>query len=153
MWNETIVKKGNWLDGWVASCWRRRKGSRAERRGRRAALRMTANRRIWVVHLARRFPAARRSDAGIAQHGVARVRGAGRRLEHARMIAVGQHGSATAHHAIEATRDADGQALHAAGERAAVGRLDEQVHVIALHRKMDDAEAELAAAAAERRVN
>jgi len=67
-----------------------------------------------------------------------------------REVAVGEDvaDSATPE-AIERLRDADHQALHAAGELAAVVGLDDQVQVVLLDAELDQAEAGLGLAGAE----
>ena len=62
----------------------------------------------------------------------ARGRGSGRRTRRP-----------SGHHAVHATRDADGQALHSARQRELVGRLDDQVRVVALDGVVRDARTEL----------
>src|SRR5207249_1840745 len=61
-----------------------------------------------------------------------------------------EEGAGAGHEDVEGAGDADSEALQAAGERACIFRLDEQVDVIAHHGVVDEAEAELVAAAPER---
>jgi tRNA A-37 threonylcarbamoyl transferase component Bud32 len=48
----------------------------------------------------------------------------------------------SAHHLVEPLGDPDREALDRAGERAAVGRLDDEMDVVALDRELDDADVE-----------
>ena len=65
------------------------------------------------------------------------------------VVAVGEHRSAPAHHAVQGARHANLQALHGARERELVGRLDDEVDVVPLDREVNEAEAEPGAAAFE----
>ncbi len=65
------------------------------------------------------------------------------------VVAVGEHRSAPAHHAVQGARHANLQALHGARERELVRRLDDEVDVIPLNGEVNEAEAEPGAAAFE----
>ncbi len=60
--------------------------------------------------------------------------------ESARVIAIAPHGAASAEQAIDRTRDANGEASHAAREGACARCLDDQVNVIGLHGVVHHAE-------------
>ena len=75
----------------------------------------------------------------------------GGRAQNARVIAIVEHAAFAPHHPIEPPGDADRQALDRAGERAAVGRLDEEMDVITLDRELDDADVEAIATDPKRR--
>jgi hypothetical protein len=65
------------------------------------------------------------------------------------VLVVGKDCALAAHHAVQRLRDAHAKALHSASERPLVVRLDDEVKVVPLHRKVDQAEAEAIAAARE----
>src|SRR5262245_5550976 len=65
------------------------------------------------------------------------------------VVAVVEDGAAPPHDAVEPARDAHAEPLHAAGERALVLRLDEQVQVVPRHGIVHEAKAEAVAAAPE----
>ncbi len=77
----------------------------------------------------------------------------GGRAQHARVIAIVEHAAGPPHHPIEPLGDADREALDRAGERAAVGRRDQQMDVVALNREPDDADVEAIAAGPERHLD
>ena len=92
--------------------------------------------------------------AGVQQHrgqGVADLAG---RPEHPQVVAAVQDAPGTPEDPIRCPRQARGHGLHSSPERLLPGRLDEQVHVVALHRVLDHAEvaalARLAEASPER---
>src|SRR5205807_1721886 len=58
-----------------------------------------------------------------------------------RVIALGEHLAMPLHHAIEPTRHAHAEPAHPACQRAGVLRLDEQVHMVPLHRVVHQLEA------------
>ena len=66
----------------------------------------------------------------------------GGRAQNTRVITIVEHAALAPHHPVEPLGDADREALDRAGERAAVGRLDQQMDVVALDRKLDDAHVE-----------
>jgi hypothetical protein len=73
---------------------------------------------------------------------VPRLRG---RRDHLDVIAIREHlaaarPSAVAERSVDVTRRRDRKALHPAGERGLVLGLDDQVHVVALQRDVDDTE-------------
>jgi hypothetical protein len=77
----------------------------------------------------------------------------GGRTQHARVIAIVEHAAVAPHHPVEPFGDADREALDRAGERAAVGGLDEEMDVIALDRELDDADVEAIATDPKRRLD
>lgn len=72
-----------------------------------------------------------------------------RALQEPRVIAVGQHGSAPPRDPVDGAGEARADGLHAASERIAVARLDDQVRVIPLKRVVHEPEARPHAAACE----
>ena len=87
--------------------------------------------------------------ASVAEHVGKRVTHLPWGREHAMVEAVGEHLAATTERAVHRAGDADGEALHRAAQRASVLRLDDEMHVIALHRVLDDAAPEALARARE----
>jgi hypothetical protein len=77
----------------------------------------------------------------------------GGRVQHARVIAILEHAARAPHHLVEPLGDADREALDRAGERTAVGRLDQEMDVVALDRELDDADIEAIATDPERRLD
>ena len=77
----------------------------------------------------------------ILEHIGDRARDLRGRGEWPREVMVGKDAAAAAHQAIECPRHADGQPLHAAGERYLCVRLDDEMHVIALQREVHQAKA------------
>src|SRR5690606_12289517 len=59
--------------------------------------------------------------------------------ERAPVPAIRPEGTAPKDQAVHAARDANREAAHSGAESALVERLDQQVHVIGLHREVDDA--------------
>ena len=76
-----------------------------------------------------------------------------RRAQPARVVAVGEHRPAPAKDAVQPPRHAHLEPLHRPPERDLVGRLDDEVEVIALHREMNEPEAEADAPQLERARN
>src|SRR5438128_7274905 len=58
------------------------------------------------------------------------------------MVAIGEHGPAAVYHLVQGPGHAHFEALHRAGEGLGIGRLDDHVNVVPLHRKVHQAEAE-----------
>ncbi|MEM6274555.1 MAG: hypothetical protein AAF735_04875, partial [Myxococcota bacterium] len=54
------------------------------------------------------------------------------------MIAVGEETPRALEESVESLRETDVETLHAAGERTLRGRLDDDMHMIALHRVAND---------------
>jgi hypothetical protein len=65
----------------------------------------------------------------VEEHVGERVPDLGRRAEHVRVVAVGEHRPAPAHVAVQALREPDREALHPLGQGAAGVRLDDEVQV------------------------
>ncbi|MBI2388232.1 MAG: hypothetical protein HYV09_01335 [Deltaproteobacteria bacterium] len=62
-----------------------------------------------------------------------------RRREDACVIAIGEHPAARpTHHRVDAAREANAESLHPTRQDATVVRLDDHVHVVALHREVHD---------------
>src|SRR5882724_1392328 len=66
----------------------------------------------------------------------------GGRPQHVREVAVGENRAVTVHDAVEPLGDANAESLHAAREAPLILGLDDQVDVIALHRKVGDSHPE-----------
>jgi len=78
----------------------------------------------------------------VVQHVVQRMTHFTRRLEHVRVIAVAEHGSDSTPQAVECTRDADAEALHAARERSLIVCFANEVQVIRQHGELDEPHSE-----------
>ena len=65
------------------------------------------------------------------------------------MVAVVEHAARSPRNAVDRAGEARADRLHAAPERVAIPRLDDQVRVISLQRVVDEAEAGTGAAARE----
>ena len=62
-----------------------------------------------------------------------------RRGEAPRVVSIAPHAPAPAKNAVQPPRQSNREPTRTARERQLVGRLDEQMHVIGLHREMDQA--------------
>jgi hypothetical protein len=78
----------------------------------------------------------------VVEHVVENVADLTRRLEDARVVAVGEDLALSVHDPVELLGDADAQPLHAAGERSSVVRFSHQVNVAGFDVEVGDAEAE-----------
>jgi len=95
-----------------------------------------------AIHVLRiRQRAALRGVAAVVEEHVReRVADLPRRPQDVGVVAVGQHGSAPAHHPVEAKGDAARERLRAARERPHVVRLGDEVQVVTLDGEVDGAE-------------
>ena len=66
------------------------------------------------------------------------------------MVAVGEDGAAPLETGVQPARDADGEALHALGQRSTVVSLDDEVQVVSLDGVVGDAHAQSVLRVAER---
>lgn len=71
----------------------------------------------------------------------------GQAAQEVSVVAVREDGTLARLLPVERPRHADGEALHAAGKSALVGRLNDQVQVVAQHGKVDEPEAAALASA------
>jgi len=78
-----------------------------------------------------------------------RVLDLGGRLQNAQVIAVGENPPFASEDAVDRAGDANGEGVQGARERFAVGRLDDEVEVVALHAEVTEAAAEGLAALVE----
>jgi hypothetical protein len=77
----------------------------------------------------------------IHQHVGERVPHLARAGEDALVVALGEHSAGAPERAVHGEREARAERLHRAPERGAIARLDDQVHVVALDRVVDEPEA------------
>jgi hypothetical protein len=68
----------------------------------------------------------------------------------ASVVAVGEYSASAIEGTVDGARHANGQALHASRERAAIRRLDDEMKVVALHRELHQPKAEALATLRER---
>jgi hypothetical protein len=80
-------------------------------------------------------------DDEVSQHVPHRPRGFEGRAQGVRVKSVGEDLPAAADELVEPARDPRGEPLHAAGEPLRIAGLDDQVQVVPLHRKMNEAKA------------
>ncbi len=89
----------------------------------------------------------------VAQHIGQRAPHLRGRAEDVRVIPVGDDGAPSLHHAVQLLGDAHREPLHTPRQRLRVLGLDDQVDVIALHRKLVEPKAKLLLAGDERLAN
>ena len=101
--------------------------------------------------MARTAPARRHRSvpARVQQHVAERAVDLARGRQQVHVVAVGEHAPGPPCDAIHGPREPRADGGHAAAERAAIVRLDDEVRVIALERVVDEAEARTLAAVGE----
>src|SRR5438132_4401054 len=103
------------------------------------------------IDAARRLPPlARRVDGPVLDDIPDGVEGPAWRLEQVRVVAVGEDRPPAVHHLVQGAGHPHLEPLHRAPERHGVRRLDDVVHVVALHREVHQAEPEALASARKR---